>query len=116
MVSFYTIYYLLIIFTIPWFLPISFRYFLQIYSDVFWGNVIINFLSIVYHLKYFWYIYSNLKKLELTNYQEETDDYFTDIAKKDNTYIISGYSTYEENDYISKLITYTTSGKLIGEE
>ena len=59
---------------------------------------------------------SNLKKLELTNYQEETDDYFTDIAKKDNTYIISGYSTYEENDYISKLITYTTSGKLIGEE
>ena len=59
---------------------------------------------------------SNLKKLELTNYGEEDDDYFTNIKKSNNTYIISGYSTYEEGSYISKLITYTTSGKLKGGE
>ena len=57
-----------------------------------------------------------LKKLELTNYKEEMNDYFTDIGKKDDKYIISGYSTYEEDSYISKLITYTNSGKLIGEK
>lgn len=57
-----------------------------------------------------------LKKLELTNYQEEIDDYFTDIGKKDDKYIISGYSTYEEYNYISKLITYTDSGNVIGEK
>ena len=44
------------------------------------------------------------------------NDYFTDIGKKDDKYIISGYSTYEEDSYISKLITYTNSGKLIGEK
>ena len=57
-----------------------------------------------------------LKKLELTNYKEEIDDYFTDIGKKDDKYIISGYSTYEEYNYISKLITYTDSRKVIGEK
>ena len=61
-------------------------------------------------------IYSkNLDKIKLDNYGTDIDDYFTDIKKISNKYIVSGYGVYEENSYISKLIEYKTSGKLIGE-
>lgn len=57
----------------------------------------------------------DLNKLKLTNYDCDIDDYFTDIKKNKNKYIVSGYGVYEENNYISKLVEYKTSGKLIGE-
>lgn len=55
----------------------------------------------------------NLKELEVDNYGDEKDDYFTDIKEKDSNYIISDYSTYENENYLSKFITYTNRGKLI---
>ena len=57
----------------------------------------------------------NLKELELENYGNEMDDYFTDIKQDNDKYLISGYSTYDSNSYLSKFITYSKSGKLIGD-
>ncbi len=56
----------------------------------------------------------SLEELDLKNYGDKQDDYFTDIKEKDGKYIISGYSTYEGNNYLSKFITYTNSLKLLG--
>lgn len=58
---------------------------------------------------------SDLKQLELEKYGDEMDDYFTDIKQDQDKYLISGYSTYDKNSYLSKFITYSKSGKLIGE-
>lgn len=55
---------------------------------------------------------SDLEELLVENYGDEENDYFTDINKVNNKYIISGYKT-NKNNYISKFITYTTSGKVI---
>lgn len=56
---------------------------------------------------------TNLEELLIEEYGEEEDDYFTDVKQKKDEYIISGYSSID-NSYISKLVTYTKSGKLIG--
>lgn len=47
-------------------------------------------------------------------YGDEKDDYFTDIRQSNDQYVISGYSTYDENSFISNFIHYSKSGKLIG--
>lgn len=57
----------------------------------------------------------NLKQVELETYGDEMDDYFTDIKQEQDKYLISGYSTYDENSYLSKFITYSKSGKLMGD-
>lgn len=54
----------------------------------------------------------NLQELFIEKYDNEEDDYFTDIKQVDNKYLISGYAT-DQNDYISKFVTYTKLGKLI---
>lgn len=56
---------------------------------------------------------TNLEELLLEEYGEEDDDYFTDIKQNNDGYIVSGYSSVG-NSYISKFVTYTKSGKLIG--
>lgn len=56
----------------------------------------------------------NLKELELEEYGDEMDDYFTDIKEENNNYLVSGYSTYDANSYLSKFILYSKTGKLIG--
>lgn len=56
---------------------------------------------------------TDLDELLVEEYGEDEDDYFTDIKQKGDEYIISGYSSVD-NSYISKFITYTKSGKLIG--
>lgn len=56
----------------------------------------------------------DLEELVLEKYGDEKDDYFTDIKQDNDKYYISGYSTYEDDSYISKIITYSKSGKLIG--
>ena len=55
----------------------------------------------------------SLDELLVETYGNEEDDYLTDINQIDDQYLISGYSTFD-NSYISKFITYTKSGKLIG--
>ena len=56
----------------------------------------------------------DLKELKIVEYENEIDDYFTDIKQMDNRYLISGYSTYDEKNYLPKFIVYSKAGKLIG--
>lgn len=55
----------------------------------------------------------SLKKVYVENYGEKLDDYFTDIQEVNNNYIISGYSSYREDGYLSKYITYSKQGKIL---
>ena len=57
---------------------------------------------------------TNLKELKNEEYALDVDDYFTDVKKYNNNYMISGYSEYEDNNYLSKFIIYSRAGKLIG--
>ena len=55
---------------------------------------------------------TNLKKIYVENYGEPNyDDYFTAIEEVDNNYLISGYSSYKKDGYLSKFITYSKQGK-----
>ena len=55
---------------------------------------------------------ANLKKTYAEHYGEANyDDYFTDIKQIDNTYLVSGYSSYKKDGYLSKFITYSKQGK-----
>lgn len=56
----------------------------------------------------------SLKEIEINNYGDDMDDYFTDIKQVNGKYIVSGYSLYEDNNYLPKFITYTKNGKVIG--
>lgn len=56
----------------------------------------------------------DLKELKVVEYENEIDDYFTDIKQMDNRYLISGYSTYDKKNYLPKFIVYSKAGKLIG--
>jgi len=53
--------------------------------------------------------------LKNKNYEKNIQKLFEMSEEISNKYIVSGYGVYEENSYISKLIEYKTSGKLIGE-
>ena len=39
------------------------------------------------------------------------DDYFTDVTEINGDYLISGYSSYKKDGYLSKFITYSKQGK-----
>lgn len=58
----------------------------------------------------------DLNELELEKYGDDADDYFTDIKEENKTYLISGYKKEDKNNYVSKFVTYTNGGKLIGAE
>ena len=54
----------------------------------------------------------SLKKTYAEHYGETNyDDYFTDIEQIDNSYLVSGYSSYKKDGYLSKFITYSKQGK-----
>lgn len=53
----------------------------------------------------------DLDELLVEKYDDEEDDFFTNIVEKNNLYVISGYSKYD-GSYLPKFITYTKSGKL----
>ena len=50
---------------------------------------------------------SDLTEAEVVPYYNEGDDYFTDIAFLDDNYLISGYSYYSSQGYLSKFLTYS---------
>lgn len=56
---------------------------------------------------------SDLKELIVAEYQNEESDYFTDIKKLDDRYMISGYSNYSKSYYLSKFVIYSRSGKVL---
>lgn len=58
----------------------------------------------------------NLEEVTVEVYGEERDDYFTDILVVDNTYLVVGYSSYEDGSYLSKFIRYSDALKILGVE
>lgn len=46
-------------------------------------------------------------------YGDDSDDYFTDLIVNDNNYMISAYSSYYEDSYLSKFITYSDALKVL---
>lgn len=55
---------------------------------------------------------NDLKEVDVLEYGDEKNDYFTDIKYVDDNYLVSGYSTYE-NNYLSKFITYSDALKVL---
>lgn len=55
---------------------------------------------------------SDLKEVDTLEYGDDKNDYFTDIKYIDNNYLVSGYSTYD-NNYLSKFITYSDALKVL---
>lgn len=59
---------------------------------------------------------SDLEEIEVVPYGDERDDFFTDINISDNTYLVGGYSSYEDGSYLSKFISYSSALKVLGVE
>jgi len=57
-----------------------------------------------------------LEEVSVITYGDEKDDYFTDITVVDKTYLVSGYSSYEDGSYLSKFLRYSQALKLLGVE
>ena len=49
-------------------------------------------------------------------YGDERDDYFTDVQYVDGSYLVVGYSSYEDGSYLSKFIRYSNALKVLGVE
>lgn len=58
----------------------------------------------------------SLDKSFVVVYGDERDDYFTGIIEYEDTYLVSGYSSYEDGSYLSKFITYSKALKMLGVE
>lgn len=56
---------------------------------------------------------SNLEKVDVVNYGDENDDFFTDVILDDNNYLVVGYSSYEDGSYLSKFINYSSALKVL---
>lgn len=56
---------------------------------------------------------SNLETAQVVNYYNETDDYLTDIEIFDDNYLVSGYSFYSDQGYLSKFLLYSQALKLL---
>ena len=59
---------------------------------------------------------SELKVIDTVSYGDERDDYFTDIKLVDGKYLVVGYSSYENDSYMSKFISYSGALKVLGVE
>lgn len=57
----------------------------------------------------------NLKMIDVEIYGDNNDvnDYFTDIKYIDSNYVVSGYSSYKREGYMSKFITYSDALKVL---
>ena len=53
----------------------------------------------------------DLKKVSVVYYGDDRDDYLTDIIEADGSYLVVGYSSYEDGSYLSKFITYSNALK-----
>lgn len=58
----------------------------------------------------------DLKKVTVVSYGDDRDDYLTDIMEDGNSYLVVGYSSYEDGSYLSKFITYSDALKALGVE
>ena len=56
---------------------------------------------------------SNLKKIDVIEYGDNKDDHFTQLKEVNNDYLVSGYSLYKEEGYLSKFITYSDALKVL---
>lgn len=56
---------------------------------------------------------SDLREASVVPYYNEDDDYFTDISLIDDTYLVSGYSYYSDQGYLSKLLSYSEALRLL---
>lgn len=55
----------------------------------------------------------DLKKVAVLKYGDDRDDYFTDIIDNNGSYLVVGYSSYEDGSYLSKFITYSEALKTL---
>ncbi|MBR2245896.1 MAG: hypothetical protein IKG58_00060 [Bacilli bacterium] len=55
----------------------------------------------------------DLEKTDVIKYDDNKNDYFTQIKLIDGNYVISGYSSYENEGYLSKFITYSDALKVL---
>lgn len=67
----------------------------------------------IIHHSYIGKYRSDLTEVQVVPYYNEEDDYFTDIVLLDNTYLISGYSYYPNQGYLSKFLSYSSALKLL---
>ncbi len=56
---------------------------------------------------------SDLKLVKGVFYGETRDDHFTDVVVSDGNYLVSGYSSYEDNSYMSKFVVYSDALKVL---
>ena len=55
----------------------------------------------------------DLKKVTVVSYGDDRDDYLTDIIEDGNSYLVVGYSSYEDGSYLNKFITYSDALKAL---
>ena len=55
----------------------------------------------------------DLEEISIVTYGEQYDDYFTDIKYIDNSYLVVGFSSYEDGSYMSKFIRYSDALKVL---
>ena len=56
---------------------------------------------------------NDLKEINVLNYSDNKDDYFTQVKLVDSDYVVSGYSSYQDDGYLSKFITYSDALKVL---
>lgn len=57
-----------------------------------------------------------LKNIDSVIYGDYRDDYFTDVKVVNGNYLVVGYSSYEDKNYMSKFINYSSALKVLGVE
>ena len=55
----------------------------------------------------------DLTEASVVPYYNEEDDYFTDVALMQDTYLVSGYSFYSDQGYLSKFLSYSEALKVL---
>ena len=55
----------------------------------------------------------DLQLIKSVYYGDDNDDHFTDILLSDNRYLVSGYSFYTDNSYMSKFVVYSDDLKVL---
>lgn len=55
----------------------------------------------------------DLTEASVVPYYNEEDDYFTDVLLMHDTYLVSGYSFYSEQGYLSKFLSYSEALKVL---
>ena len=57
---------------------------------------------------------TDLNKIDLVSYGDEKNDFFTDVKLIGDNYLVVGYSSYEDESYMSKFISYSSALKVLG--